>query len=121
MSTSDNPEIQWALDLLSPDPLYQENFISKNYHWITWPIFTVGGTLFLNYIQSRPFYASMPRHGLALGIGLTLAKVFRDAKYHREAERDAVLRHYIKLHPEDFIEPERKTWNDTLEAWYPCR
>ena len=37
------------------------------------------------------------------------------------AERDAVLRHYIELHPEDFPVPERKKYADVIEPWIPIR
>ena len=29
----------------------------------------------------------------------------KDMKTHRESERDAILRHYIKTHPDDFPAP----------------
>lgn len=54
------------------------------------------------------------RYVFALTAGLITAKVLKDAKYHREAERDAVLRQYVKLHPEDFPPPGNKQINFSL-------
>ncbi|OXU20882.1 hypothetical protein TSAR_015233 [Trichomalopsis sarcophagae] len=119
--TTENPDIQWALDLLTPDPNYQENFISKNYPWIVCPFITVGGNAYVTYLQGRPWYSGIRRYALAIGAGIIMAKVLKDAKYHREAERDAVMRHYIKLHPEDFPPPVRKTFNEELRDWVACR
>ena len=56
--TEVDPKVKWAIDLLTPDPNYEENFLSKNYPWIVLPFTTVGGTLFLNYIQYRPWWSS---------------------------------------------------------------
>ncbi|KAJ8674121.1 hypothetical protein QAD02_005383 [Eretmocerus hayati] len=119
--TSTEHDIKWAIDLLTPEPDYEENFLSKNYPWIFWPTVTVGGCAYVNWFMQRPVYAGLPRYGLAAVAGIVLAKVFKDAKYHRESERDQVLRHYIKLHPEDFPPPVRTTYNDEFRDWVPCR
>lgn len=37
------------------------------------------------------------------------------------SERDAVLRNYIELHPEDFPVPERKKYAEVIEPWIPIR
>ncbi|XP_058792351.1 NADH dehydrogenase [ubiquinone] 1 subunit C2 [Phymastichus coffea] len=120
-SDSGNTDIQWALDILTPDPNYEPNFFSKWFHWIVIPGTVVSGVAYVNYFQRRPIYAGLRRYAIALVAGLVGAKVLEDAKWHREAERDAVLRHYVKLHPEDFPPPKKETYNDVFWEWVPVR
>nr|CAD7576664.1 unnamed protein product [Timema californicum] len=56
--------------------------------------------------------------GSLLGVGSYWADKRRDAYY---AERDAILMHYIELHPEDFPPIERKKFADVLLRWDPIR
>lgn len=49
------------------------------------------------------------------------AKYFDDRQGQTEADRDAALRHYIQLHPDDFPPFERKKLKDVLENWAPLR
>lgn len=55
--TGSNPDIQWAIDLLTPDPNYEPNFISKWYHYIIIPPMAVGGVTYVNWFQRRPWYS----------------------------------------------------------------
>lgn len=41
-------------------------------------------------------------YGLTIAGSLLLGKFIYESRRARHAERDAVLRHYIELHPEDF-------------------
>ncbi|KAH8025403.1 hypothetical protein HPB51_007715 [Rhipicephalus microplus] len=74
-------------------------------------LFPEGGLIFLG-IQKHIFGAALY---VALGES---AMRYAD---HRSMERDAILRRYILLHPEDFPEPERKKYRDVLEPWIPVR
>jgi hypothetical protein len=55
---TETPMNQWAIDLLAPDPLYEENFISKYFHYITIPPSCLAMTLTINWFQNRPYFAS---------------------------------------------------------------
>jgi len=55
---SEHPEVQWALDLLKPDPTYQPSVMSK---YATEAVFVLGGFAlpsFANIYANKPFYAS---------------------------------------------------------------
>ncbi|KAG7306141.1 hypothetical protein JYU34_008733 [Plutella xylostella] len=91
-----------------------------------WP-YVLGSTLgfctgmLINFGTKRPIYSGLQKHAACMAIwsaSLHIVQKKRDAYF---AERDAVLRHYIELHPEDFVEPERKKLADVLEPWIPIR
>ncbi|XP_011498581.1 PREDICTED: NADH dehydrogenase [ubiquinone] 1 subunit C2 [Ceratosolen solmsi marchali] len=113
--------IKWAIDLLTPDETYKENLISKYYHYITLIPACLGGTVYMNWLQNRPYFASIHRYGVALIIGIAAANITKRYKTHSESKRDSILRQYIKLHPEDFQRPERKTFGEVFDEWIPCR
>ncbi|XP_063236004.1 NADH dehydrogenase [ubiquinone] 1 subunit C2 [Bacillus rossius redtenbacheri] len=110
-----------ALELLR-----NKNHIEKTYLADKWaPI--LGGTIgFLSAIAIR-FGARRPLlSGIQLHVALTTvfsgACVFVDRKrddWH--AERDAMMCHYIELHPEDFSDPERRKYGQLFLPWIPVR
>ncbi|XP_064483314.1 NADH dehydrogenase [ubiquinone] 1 subunit C2-like [Ornithodoros turicata] len=74
-----------------------------------------------NRSTNRPLYSGLPRFLVAIPIALYLGDKLRQYYQRSSAERDAMLRHYIMLHPEDFPEPERKKYKDVFETWVPER
>ncbi|XP_026733012.1 NADH dehydrogenase [ubiquinone] 1 subunit C2 [Trichoplusia ni] len=94
-----------------------------NQHWpsIIGSIFGVCTGIFINFQTRRPVFSGIHQH-VILSAGfvtaLTLLNNKRDAYF---AEKDAVYRHYIELHPEEFEEPEPKKIGDLLEPWIPIR
>ncbi|KAF5289125.1 hypothetical protein FQA39_LY15227 [Lamprigera yunnana] len=114
---------------ISTDPL--EIFINRNVveepyinkYWI--PALFGGmaflGCCFSNWYMRRPVFSGFQQH-----IGLTSLATAGGLYYdkHRSgylAERDAVFRDYIRLHPEDFPCLERKKLADVFERWVPIR
>ncbi|KAJ8730914.1 hypothetical protein PYW08_002327 [Mythimna loreyi] len=91
-----------------------------------WPIvigtfFGVGSGVFINFQTRRPVFSGIQKHVLLTAgfIGaLTYVQKQRDSYL---AEKDAVYRHYVELHPEDFPVPERRKIGDILEPWIPVR
>lgn len=47
--------------------------------------------------------SGIQKHLIATSAGLVIGKVVDGWRNDYLAERDAVLRHYIELHPEDFL------------------
>ncbi|XP_035780125.1 NADH dehydrogenase [ubiquinone] 1 subunit C2-like [Anopheles albimanus] len=79
------------------------------------------GACYVNYGTGRPLLSGIQKHiaaAIAVGTLATMANKWRDSYL---AEKDATLRHYIELHPEDFPTPERKKFADLLEYWQPIR
>ena len=53
------------------------------------------------------WFLGVRRYGLSLLFGFALAEISKRAKDKRDTDRDAVMRHYIKLHPECFPAPRK--------------
>ncbi|KAJ6650130.1 NADH dehydrogenase [ubiquinone] 1 subunit C2 [Pseudolycoriella hygida] len=94
-------------------------------HDIAAPLITgglgFGLACFLNFATRRPLFSGIQKHILYAGIGAVGGKVAEGWRSEFFAERDAMIRHYISLHPEDFPMPERKKYADILEEWVPVR
>ncbi|CAH1996283.1 unnamed protein product [Acanthoscelides obtectus] len=79
------------------------------------------GVLIANWATRRPVMSGIQKHIIAT-VGMAgVGKVLDDYRTQNLAERDAVFRHYIQLHPEDFPPYERVKYKDVLEKWYPIR
>lgn len=61
------------------------------------------------------------KHLIATSLGAIGGQFIEDRRLNYLAERDAVLRNYIELHPDDFPQPERKKYADVVEPWIPVR
>ncbi|XP_022906330.2 NADH dehydrogenase [ubiquinone] 1 subunit C2 [Onthophagus taurus] len=109
------------VELLTPDLTRPEPYINK-----FWAPVICGGLAFLgvcfgNYATPRPVFSGLQRHLAATGIGGYIGHVIDGYRNSHYAERDAVLRHYIQLHPDDFPIPERKKFSEVFEPWVPIR
>ncbi|XP_018565169.1 NADH dehydrogenase [ubiquinone] 1 subunit C2 [Anoplophora glabripennis] len=84
---------------------------------------TVGfvSVIFGNWASRRPYFSGIQKHFIAAGVGAALGKIIDDYRNQYFADKDAVLRHYIQLHPEDFPPYERRKIADILEPWVPIR
>ncbi|OWR54570.1 NADH dehydrogenase [ubiquinone] 1 subunit C2 [Danaus plexippus] len=111
-----------ALELLKlGDQGREAPVLNKYWPYILGAVFGVGTGITLNLCTRRPIWSGIQKHILGVAgwtATLNYAQNKRNAYY---AEKDAVLRHYIELHPEDFPEPERKKIGDLLEDWIPIR
>uniref|UniRef100_A0A2A4K4U1 NADH dehydrogenase [ubiquinone] 1 subunit C2 n=1 Tax=Heliothis virescens TaxID=7102 RepID=A0A2A4K4U1_HELVI len=94
-----------------------------NKHWteILGATFGLCMGIFLNHQTRRPAFSGIQKHVL-LGAGfIGLFNFVQDKRNSYLAEKDAVFRHYVSLHPEDFPEPPRKKIADIIEPWVPVR
>ncbi|XP_047346126.1 NADH dehydrogenase [ubiquinone] 1 subunit C2 [Vespa velutina] len=118
---STNPDIQWALDILTPDPDYRPSLWEKYGMLVGTPIMLVGGACFRNSFLKRPLHAGLQVHIALTVIGLAVGYKMHELVDNHFAKRDQMLRHYVMLHPEDFPPPERKKWGEVFEPWSPIR
>uniref|UniRef100_A0A182N710 NADH dehydrogenase [ubiquinone] 1 subunit C2 n=1 Tax=Anopheles dirus TaxID=7168 RepID=A0A182N710_9DIPT len=109
----------------SPQELLSGSFTKSWLHdkWspLVGGVFGFLGACYVNYGTGRPALSGIQKHvaaALAVGAAATMVEKWRNAHF---AEKDATLRHYIELHPEDFPTPERKKFADVLEYWQPIR
>ncbi|CAG9854220.1 unnamed protein product [Phyllotreta striolata] len=119
MATGPKPATT-PLELLS-GPLPEQPLLSKYYLPIAGGLMGFIAVVGANYITRRPMFSGIQRHvaGAAAMAGITyIVDNYRNDYY---AEKDAVLRHYIQLHPEDFPPFDRKQYKDVLEPWTPIR
>ncbi|XP_072745514.1 NADH dehydrogenase [ubiquinone] 1 subunit C2 [Anoplolepis gracilipes] len=118
---SDHPEVQWALDLLKPDPTYELSLPQK-YATEVICMGTGFSTVCLkNWFNKRPYYAGIQFHVVAMAIGYAVSQVIKKYVDDYQAERDTKLRDYIIRHPELFPEPARMKYSEILEGWTPIR
>ncbi|XP_019872834.1 NADH dehydrogenase [ubiquinone] 1 subunit C2 [Aethina tumida] len=110
-----------ALELLS-NPCKVEKPLTAKY-WGPAACAVVGFTSVIigNYLTRRPVFSGIHRHALFGGGGLALGFWLDDVRNRYLADRDAVYRHYIELHPEDFPDYDRKKIGELFLPWVPVR
>ncbi|CAD7079657.1 unnamed protein product [Hermetia illucens] len=109
------------LELLTNRGDRQPSYLNDKWNPLICSAVGFGAVCYINWATRRPVFSGVQRHAAAVLGGAALG-VFIDKKRNDYlAERDAVLRHYVELHPEDFPTPERKKIGETLEAWAPIR
>ncbi|XP_055297017.1 NADH dehydrogenase [ubiquinone] 1 subunit C2 [Sitodiplosis mosellana] len=74
-----------------------------------------------NWTYRRPKLAGAYLYPIYFAVGAFVGQSILNWRRNYWADRDAVLRHYVQLHPEDFPPPERKKYGDVLLEWVPCR
>ncbi|XP_018314231.1 NADH dehydrogenase [ubiquinone] 1 subunit C2 [Mycetomoellerius zeteki] len=118
---SEHPEVQWALDLLKPDPNYEPSVLSKYSTEIV--LMSIGFAMpsTSNIYNKKPFYAGIQRHIVFVTGGYVLSQFVKKLVDDFQADRDTKLRDYIIRHPELFPEPERIKYSQVLEKWIPVR
>ncbi|XP_063914354.1 NADH dehydrogenase [ubiquinone] 1 subunit C2 [Zophobas morio] len=79
------------------------------------------GVVAANWAIRRPLMSGIQTHVLVTAGGAAIGKYVDDYRNEYLAERDAVFRHYVDLHPEDFPEFARKKYSEVLEPWVPIR
>ncbi|KAB0798799.1 hypothetical protein PPYR_06679 [Photinus pyralis] len=74
-----------------------------------------------NWFIRRPMLSGIQKHVVFTILGGFLGKYIDSNRSEYLAERDAVLRHYIELHRDDFPDFERKKYSEVFEPWVPIR
>ncbi|CAH0714243.1 unnamed protein product, partial [Brenthis ino] len=95
--------------------------LNKYWSYILGGFFGMGTGIIINFGTKRPLMSGIQKHVLGVVGWTALLTYVSNKREEYLAEKDAVLRHYIQLHPEDFPTPERKKIGDVLEPWIPIR
>ncbi|XP_055587640.1 NADH dehydrogenase [ubiquinone] 1 subunit C2 [Uranotaenia lowii] len=107
------------LELLSGT--YSKSWLHDKYAPLAGSLFGFAGACYVNFGSGRPVLSGIQKHIIAaLSVGFLVTQADKWRNQHL-AEKDATLRHYIELHPEDFPTPERKKFADVFEYWQPIR
>ncbi|XP_075224961.1 NADH dehydrogenase (ubiquinone) B14.5 B subunit [Lycorma delicatula] len=107
--------------LLIPDEYHQKTFLRDKYGPIILGSVAFGIVSGLNVNYGKPFYSGIHRHAIWTILAAVAGKFLTDRREAYFAERDAIFRNYIELHPEDFPTPERRYLKDVFEPWHPVR
>ncbi|KAF7281228.1 NADH dehydrogenase (ubiquinone) B14.5 B subunit [Rhynchophorus ferrugineus] len=74
-----------------------------------------------NWATRRPLLSGVHRYVLIVGGSMAAGIYVEKKRAEHLATRDAMFRHYIELHPEDFPPYERKQFKDLFQEWIPIR
>ncbi|XP_055918237.1 NADH dehydrogenase [ubiquinone] 1 subunit C2 [Eupeodes corollae] len=110
-----------ALELLENRGDRQPTIMNTLFNPLASALAGCGLAMFINFAYRRPVWSGIQKHIAFTAIGGGLGLYLDKKRNEHLADRDAVLRHYIMLHPEDFPMPERKKYADVLEVWQPIR
>ncbi|KAI9586330.1 NADH dehydrogenase [ubiquinone] 1 subunit C2 [Glossina fuscipes] len=109
------------LELLTDKVGRQPRFLSSVYNPVACAAAGFGLAAFLNWGFRRPAFSGIQKH-IAFAIAGGVFGIYIDKKRDEYlATRDAILRHYVQLHPDDFPPIQRKKYADVLERWVPIR
>ncbi|KAF6211126.1 hypothetical protein GE061_014244 [Apolygus lucorum] len=107
--------------LLLPDPDAIPSVLGDKFAALFGGTLGVSAVAFHRYISRRPVLSGIQLHILC-GVGVAaVAQFFQIRRDNYNMDRDAVFRHYIELHPEDFPPPTRVKVGDVFKTWSPVR
>ncbi|XP_067626069.1 NADH dehydrogenase [ubiquinone] 1 subunit C2 [Eurosta solidaginis] len=109
------------IKLLTDKGERKEPFLKPYFNPLVCSILGFGCAIFVNYGFRKPAFSGIQTHLLFSAIGGGLGYYFDNSRNEYFAKRDAVLKHYIELHPDDFPPMVRQKYADVLERWVPIR
>ncbi|KAH8263039.1 hypothetical protein KR044_003543 [Drosophila immigrans] len=109
------------LELLTNKGIREPTFLAPIWNPLAASAAGFGAAMFLNWGFRKPVFAGIQKHIAFTLIGGALGVYFDNKRNEYVAKRDAVLRHYIELHPDDFPKTDRKKYGEVLESWVPVR
>jgi len=109
------------LELLENKDNRDNTFLFDKYNPLAGGLFGFGLGCVLNFGFRKPVFSGIQKHlGFSM-LGTALGCYYDKARNEYLARRDAVLRHYVELHPDDFPSVRRKKYAEILEPWTPIR
>ncbi|XP_059488134.1 NADH dehydrogenase [ubiquinone] 1 subunit C2 [Neocloeon triangulifer] len=114
-------ERKTALELLEPSNRDDLNVLYKTWGVVAGTVLGIASAVWMNWASYKPAYSGAPRSLLIIAAFGGAGKYLQDYRDRKLAERDAILRHYITLHPEDFELPPRVKYADVFQKWIPVR
>ncbi|XP_045480337.1 NADH dehydrogenase [ubiquinone] 1 subunit C2 [Harmonia axyridis] len=109
------------LELLTNNDALQPSIFHNVWGYLVGGSLSLGATLYANYGSKRPVMSGLHRIAAFTILGAIAGNYMDNLKKDYDAERDAVLRHYVQLHPEDFPPFERKKYAEVFQPWVPIR
>ncbi|KAK9731829.1 NADH-ubiquinone oxidoreductase subunit b14.5b [Popillia japonica] len=109
------------IELLTNDLSREEPFLNKHWSAGLCGFVTFGAVCFGNWSAKKPLLSGIHQHALFTSAAVYIGHIIENYRRDYLAERDAVLRHYIQLHSDEFPIPERKKFGEILEPWIPIR
>lgn len=85
---------------------------------------SVGSFWFFNLWRKKPLYFGIVPSSILIAAGTALGYGAGKLREHHYRTRDAVIQHYISLHPEDFDhlkDYNGRPFSQILLPWYPVR
>ncbi|KAG8222053.1 hypothetical protein J437_LFUL000497 [Ladona fulva] len=110
-----------AIEVLFDERERPVPFLSQIFNPLFGGILGVSCAIFVNFVSKKPILSGIQKHIIFGAVGLGAGKFFDGIRNEELAKRDAVMRHYIQLHPEDFPMPEGKKYKELLTPWVPVR
>uniref|UniRef100_R4WTL5 NADH dehydrogenase [ubiquinone] 1 subunit C2 n=1 Tax=Riptortus pedestris TaxID=329032 RepID=R4WTL5_RIPPE len=107
--------------LLLLDPEYRPSFLSDKFFPMFAGVLGFSAVVASRYASRRPLFSGIQHHILSTSIAGVLATIAQQKYQSHNAEKDAIYRHYIELHPEDFPIPERKKIGEIFPKFTPVR
>ncbi|KAH8411950.1 hypothetical protein KR222_003558 [Zaprionus bogoriensis] len=128
------------LELLTNRGNRQPSFLSPIWNPLACAAGGFGIALFVNLGFRKPIFSGIQKHILFTAAGGAIGSFLDKKRDDYAAKRDAVLRHYVELHPDDFpvtgewrallagtrtncitFFADRKKYGEVLESWVPIR
>ncbi|PSN48308.1 hypothetical protein C0J52_03406 [Blattella germanica] len=109
------------MQLLTRDEERIDPVLSKYWNPVAGAFIGFTSIVAVRFGLRRPLISGIQSYVIGTGIGGGIGYYIDEIRNASLAERDAVLRHYLETHPEDFPEPERKKFSEVLHPWVPIR
>ncbi|KAL3267587.1 hypothetical protein HHI36_011705 [Cryptolaemus montrouzieri] len=107
------------LELLTNDGSRKPPVFNKIWGYLIGGGLGFGGSVFATIAIRRPPFSGIQRTIAISIIGAFVGNYMNNVRNEAAAERDAVFRHYVELHPEDFPPYKRIKYSEVLEPWVP--
>uniref|UniRef100_A0A161N1C1 NADH dehydrogenase [ubiquinone] 1 subunit C2 n=1 Tax=Triatoma infestans TaxID=30076 RepID=A0A161N1C1_TRIIF len=107
--------------LLLPDPEAIPSVLSGTFMPVFLSALGVTAVYGARVATRRPRLSGIQHYVIAALAGALFGKYGQDRYNEYNMDRDAILRHYVELHPEDFPMPERKKVGEIFSSWTPIR
>ncbi|CAH0560131.1 unnamed protein product [Brassicogethes aeneus] len=112
---------QSPLELLDAPQAVDKPFLTKTWGPASLGVLGFVAVMVGNYAARRPMFSGIQWHIIGGAAGVGIGWKMDEIRNRYLADRDAVYRHYITLHPEDFPAYERKKIGDMFQPWIPVR
>ncbi|XP_014255851.1 uncharacterized protein LOC106670228 [Cimex lectularius] len=107
--------------LLLPDPEEKKTVLYDKFTPLCLASILFLGVLASRRFNRKPVFSGIQHHIMAVVGGWVVGKALHNMMENHNAEKDAIYRHYIDLHPDDFPTPQRIKVGEKFGPWTPIR